>query len=111
MIINYGNRLLIINIMLMSLIFSPDLLLVLLLFWKGVLWAAKAAKVGYQWKVGDGERVKFWEDQLFGTSSLAIQYWEVYCLANEHNCSISELWDDTNLKITFRRCFDHNLML
>jgi hypothetical protein len=35
----------------------------------------------------------------------------VYCLANEQNYSISELWDGTNLKITFRRCFDHNLML
>jgi hypothetical protein len=35
----------------------------------------------------------------------------VYCLANEQNCSISELWDGTNLKITFRRCFDHHLML
>jgi hypothetical protein len=28
-------------------------------FWKGVLWAAKAAKIGYQWRVGNGRRVKF----------------------------------------------------
>jgi hypothetical protein len=31
-------------------------------FWKGVMWAAKAAKMGYQWKVGNGRKVKFWED-------------------------------------------------
>jgi hypothetical protein len=41
-------------------------------FWKGVLWAANAAKIGYQWKVGDGKSVKYWEDQWFETSSLAI---------------------------------------
>jgi hypothetical protein len=35
----------------------------------------------------------------------------VYCLANEQNCSISELWDGTSLKVTFRRCFDHHVML
>ena len=28
-------------------------------FWRGVLWAATAAKVGYQWKVGNGKKVKF----------------------------------------------------
>jgi hypothetical protein len=32
-------------------------------FWKGVLLAAKAAKMGYPWKVGDGKEVKFWEDR------------------------------------------------
>jgi hypothetical protein len=31
-------------------------------FWKGVLWAFKAAKFGYQWLVGNGQNVKFWED-------------------------------------------------
>ena len=41
-------------------------------FWKGVLWAANAAKMGYQWKVGDGRKIKFWEDHWFGNTSLAI---------------------------------------
>jgi hypothetical protein len=31
-------------------------------FWKGVTWAAQAAKLGYKWKVGDVKRVRFWED-------------------------------------------------
>jgi hypothetical protein len=31
-------------------------------FWKGVLWSANVAKMGYRWKVGDGKRVRFWED-------------------------------------------------
>jgi hypothetical protein len=31
-------------------------------FWKGVKWAAQAAKLGYCWKVGNGRKVRFWED-------------------------------------------------
>jgi hypothetical protein len=29
------------------------------LFWRGVMWAASAAKMGYRWKVGNGKKVKF----------------------------------------------------
>jgi hypothetical protein len=54
-------------------IFSHPLLPVPLSFGKGC-WAAEAAKIGYQRKVGNGRRVKFWEDQSFGTFSLAIKY-------------------------------------
>jgi hypothetical protein len=31
-------------------------------FWMGVLWVAKVAKMGYRCKVGDGTKVRFWED-------------------------------------------------
>ena len=34
-------------------------------FWQGVLWDAQAAKMGYKWKVGDGKKIKFWEDVWF----------------------------------------------
>jgi hypothetical protein len=43
-------------------------------FWKGVLWATGVAKMGYQWKVGLGTKVKFWEDVWIGSCSLALQY-------------------------------------
>jgi hypothetical protein len=76
-----------------------------------VLWAAKPAKMGYQWKVGDGRNIKFWEDRWFGSCSLAIQYLEVYFLVNEQNKTIADLWDGSSLKMTFRRCFDHRLMM
>jgi hypothetical protein len=36
---------------------------------------------------------------------------EVYFLVNEQNKTIVELWNGESLKVTFRRCFDHNLML
>jgi hypothetical protein len=57
------------------------------------------------------EENQFWEDQWFGTSSLVIQYWDVYVLANEQNISIADAWDGTQLKISFRWCFDHDLMI
>uniref|UniRef100_A0ACD5VCI3 Uncharacterized protein n=1 Tax=Avena sativa TaxID=4498 RepID=A0ACD5VCI3_AVESA len=39
-------------------------------FLKVVMWAARAAHMGYQWKVGNGKKVKFWEDHWFGSCSL-----------------------------------------
>lgn len=43
-------------------------------FWKGVVWAAQAAKLGYRWHVGKCVRIKFWEDNWLGPSSLAVQF-------------------------------------
>jgi hypothetical protein len=51
MIINYGNRLLIINIILMSLIFSPALLLVLLLFGKEFFGLLRLQRLGTSGKL------------------------------------------------------------
>jgi hypothetical protein len=36
-------------------------------FFKGIMWAAKVAKIGYRWKIRDEKRVKFWEDNWLGT--------------------------------------------
>jgi hypothetical protein len=47
----------------------------------------------------------------FGTCSLVIQYWEVYFLVNEQNYTIVDPWYGEHCKVTFRRCFDHRLML
>jgi hypothetical protein len=80
------------------------------LFWKGVTWAAKATKMGYKWKVGDGSRIRLWEDQWFDTCSLAIQYWRLYCIVNEQGATIKEVWNGVNLKFTFRRTVNRGLM-
>jgi hypothetical protein len=37
-------------------------------FWKGVLLAAQAFKMGYRWVVGDRKKIGFWEDTLFGSA-------------------------------------------
>ena len=31
-------------------------------FFEGLMWAASAAKIGFRWKIGNGKKVKFWED-------------------------------------------------
>jgi hypothetical protein len=79
-------------------------------FLKGVLWAIQAAKMGYNWNVGDGKKVRFWEDQWFGSFSLSIQYWEIYSIINEQGCSVREAWDGLNLRFTFRRTVNRRLM-
>jgi hypothetical protein len=73
------------------------------------MWAAKAAKMGIRWKIEDGKKVKFCEDNWLGTSSLAIQFWELYVILNEKNNTVCELWDGTNLKCTFRRIVHSDL--
>jgi hypothetical protein len=78
-------------------------------FWKGIMWAARVARMGYKWRVGDGSKIRFWEDLWIGSSSLVIQYWKIYCIVNEQNKIIVELWDGVNLKCTFRRCVDVRL--
>jgi hypothetical protein len=75
-------------------------------FFKGVVWAAKAAKMGFRWKIGDGKRVSFWEDNWIGPSNLAVQFWDLYVIVNEKTCTIADLWDGQNLKCTFRRTVD-----
>jgi hypothetical protein len=43
-------------------------------FWKGVILAAQAVKMGYMWSVGKGDKVRFWEDTWFGSAPLAVQF-------------------------------------
>lgn len=75
------------------------------------MWAARAVKMGYRWQIGNGKKVKFWEDLWLGSSSLAIQFWDLYVLVNEKSHTVSELWDGADLKCTFRRGVDDRLML
>jgi hypothetical protein len=78
-------------------------------FFKGFVWAAKAAKMGFRWKIGDGKKVKFWKDNWLGSSSLAIQYWDLYVIANEKTSIVADLWDGQTLKCTFRRTVSEHL--
>ena len=78
-------------------------------FWKGVVWAMQAAKLGYWWNVGNGRKVRFWQDQWFGTLSWEIQYWEFYVICNKQNKVIAAVWDDGELKLSFRRTVNERL--
>jgi hypothetical protein len=43
-------------------------------FWKGVMWAIQAARMGIKWLVGNGRKVRFWELQLSYTVLAFICY-------------------------------------
>jgi hypothetical protein len=66
--------------------------------------------MGYRWQVGNGKRIRFWEDQWFGACSLAIQFWKLYVIVNEQGKTIYEAWDGVNLRFTFRRTVNRELL-
>lgn len=45
-----------------------------------------------------------------GTSSLAIEFWELYVIVQEKSKTAYDLWDGTSLKCTFRRYVADRLM-
>src|ERR1041385_7142924 len=79
-------------------------------FWKGVSSTIQALKFGYRWKVGDGRKIRLWEDTWSGNSPLSVQFWPVYTICNEQNIVLADAWDGTTLKISFRRTFSDRLI-
>jgi len=59
--------------------------------------------MGIHWKIRNGEKVRFWEDQWIGNTSLAIMYWPLYVINDQQGSTVREVWDGVNLKLTFRR--------
>lgn len=45
--------------------------------WIGVMWAVQSIKFGYRWQVGDSAKIRFWEDTWFGTSPLAVHFFDI----------------------------------
>jgi len=44
------------------------------------------------WKVGDGKKIRFWEDHWLGNTSLAI-FWPLYVINEQQGKTICEIWD------------------
>lgn len=80
------------------------------IFWKGVMCAAKAVKFGYRWKVGDGTKIRFWEDSWFGNAPLVVQFWDLFCICNQTGVTLARVWDGNEVMPTFRRTFFEDLM-
>jgi hypothetical protein len=74
------------------------------------MWAASAVRMGYKWVVGNGAKVRFWEDQWLGGTSLAILFWDIYFVCHQQGVTIRDVWDGVNIKLTFRRVFDNKMM-
>ena len=60
--------------------------------------------------MGKGDKISFWDDTWAGDSSLKTQFWEVYEICQQQKCVVAEVWDGTNLKLTFSRCVDSGFM-
>jgi hypothetical protein len=79
-------------------------------FWKGVIWAMQAAHMGIKWVVGNGKKIRFWEDQWLENTSLAILYWPLYVINEQQGKSISDIWNGEELQLSFRRNVSERLM-
>jgi hypothetical protein len=71
--------------------------------------AAHIAKVGYGWNVANSKSVLFFEDICVENCILVFLYWDLYVIVNDHYVTIANVWDDHNLKCTFRRTVGHHL--
>lgn len=62
------------------------------------------------WLVGDGRKIRFWEDHWLGNSSLAIQFWPLYVICEQQGKTISQVWDGEVLILSYRRSVFDSLM-
>jgi hypothetical protein len=71
----------------------------------------QVAHMGSRWVVGNGEKIRFSEDQWFGNTSLAIIFWPLYVINEQQGKTIKEVRDGEELKLSFRRTISNRLML
>jgi hypothetical protein len=79
-------------------------------FWKGLTWAAPSIRSSYHWKVGNGKNVLFWLDTLMSGGSLVTLFWDLFSICNEPSAKVSDILVDGEIRLSFRRCFDTNMM-
>jgi hypothetical protein len=60
--------------------------------------------------IGKGNKIRFWEDQWLGNTSLAIVFWDLYFVCNQQGATIKEVWDGSELKLTFGRVFNSKII-
>ena len=53
-----------------------------------MLWAAQAAHLGVKWVVGNGTKLRFWEDNWVGNTNLAIMFWPLYVINEQHGKTV-----------------------
>ena len=60
----------------------------------------------YKLALGNGKIIYCWHDVWSGDISMKTQFWDLFDLCQQQNCTIAQVWDDQILKLAFRRCVD-----
>uniref|UniRef100_A0A8I6WLN0 Reverse transcriptase domain-containing protein n=1 Tax=Hordeum vulgare subsp. vulgare TaxID=112509 RepID=A0A8I6WLN0_HORVV len=79
-------------------------------FWKSVTWALNATRTSYKWEIGNGDNINFWHDIWAGDCSLKVRFWNLFEICNQQDCTVSQVWNGTSLRLSFRRCVDNSGM-
>jgi hypothetical protein len=74
-----------------------------------VIWVVQSIQFGYICYVGGGDKIRLWED-TGSVPPCVVQFFEIYAICNEQGKTIKQIWDESKLKVSFRRNFNSSLM-
>jgi hypothetical protein len=77
-------------------------------FWKGLMGVKDDFFMRGSMEVGNGQNTRFWEDAWLGDRPLCEQYPSLYCIVNQTNVSVAQVWNATPINIGFRRALSGN---
>ena len=63
--------------------------------WKDIRNAARNLKQEFYFVIGDGSRVKFWEDSWCGERPLRVMFPSLYALVGSKRSMVAKVWDTT----------------
>jgi hypothetical protein len=79
-------------------------------FWKSLCWAAPSVRTGYNWKLGNGNKMLFWLDTWVSHCSLATLFWDLFSICNEPMATVDQVLVDGQVHLSFRRCFSPHMI-
>jgi hypothetical protein len=79
-------------------------------FWKSLCWAAPSVRLGFNWRLGNGNKILFWMDTWISHCPLATLFWDLFSICNEPGATVSQVLVDHELRLSFRRCFHPHMM-
>lgn len=92
---------------------SPDISGYISPFWRGVLKAAWAFRLGVKVTVGDGSTVGFWRDHWIGSRCLALEFLNLYTIAASPSAPVADFLltnhGSRTWHIQYRRCLTEGL--
>jgi hypothetical protein len=87
-------------------------------FWKGSMWASRAVKFGYKWKIGNGRTIRFWKNVWVAGQSLEERFPSLFGISTQQEAMLSEVgwWENGvwSWGLLWRRNFfvwEENLLL
>ena len=66
--------------------------------------------MGVRWVIGNGGKIRFWEDQWLCNTCLAILFRALYVINEQHGKTVRKVWNGEELQLSFRRGVSERIM-